>query len=284
MLCKSGRPKLTICCADLLRARPRSTLISPQLASRTSACATTSVFNNAPIRESLRDVMRTFSAPYNAGRIMLAARLSLVLARLQRRRMPMRTLAASAGSLVMACVLMQPAFAKIYKFKDANGSITYSQRQCPANQSTAKVLSTSKTYGSRKDCIWPAQFAEDTARAMLGGADVHAAFGACGGVNAISKGSVNIIIYVHQFSRNENISAQRIRTLSTAKCRAGGFGTVACADLPPSYTAALGGCEGDPVKDAKEDPAKPSGQTPGQTAAGAPAPAKPQASRLIAPL
>ena len=67
----------------------------------------------------------------------------------------------------------------------------------------------------------------------------------CGGVDALSRGTVNIIDYVHQLRRNDNISTARIRALSTAKCQAGGFGAVACVGLPPDYTSTLGGCTGD---------------------------------------
>jgi hypothetical protein len=111
----------------------------------------------------------------------------------------------------------------MYKCQDANGRITYSQRKCTAGQSAAKVFLISKQHGSRKDCIWPAEFAEDTAAKIQAGKTSQATMAECGGLDALSRGTVNIIDYVHQLRRNDNISTARIRALSKAKCQAGGF-------------------------------------------------------------
>lgn len=141
----------------------------------------------------------------------------------------------------------------MYKCQDANGRITYSQRKCTAGQSAAKVLQGSKQHGARKDCIWPAEFAEDPAAKMQAGRNAQATMAEYGGANALSRGTVNIIDYVHQLRCNDNISTARIRALSTAKCQAGEFGAVACVDLPPDYTSTLGGCTGDAADSCHND-------------------------------
>jgi len=133
--------------------------------------------------------------------------------------------------------------AGIYKCTDAEGAIIYSQTPCPNSQETVKVLeATSSQYPATVDCSYANKFARVTARSMKNGAGSNDIFNQYGGLDSLSKGTINLINYVYVYRLNEDISVDRIAGLTQAKCQAHSLGNVACEELPSSFTDGLGGC------------------------------------------
>lgn len=148
--------------------------------------------------------------------------------------------------LLLALGLSIPVAAKaeIYKCVAENGELTFSQAPCPEEGSKVTVMSS--TGGSSRDaadCEHARRFALTTAQQMRSGAQSTAIFDSYGGIDALSRGSVSLISYVFQFRTNDDISAERVSALATAKCQARAFGDVSCEQLPPSFTRRLGSCE-----------------------------------------
>jgi hypothetical protein len=80
---------------------------------------------------------------------------------------------------------------------------------------------------------------------MKAGIDSTTVFDRYGGLGSLSNGSVSLISYVFQYRTNDDVSAERVAALSTAKCQARAFGDVTCEQLPVAFTSRLGGCEAD---------------------------------------
>ncbi len=133
-------------------------------------------------------------------------------------------------------------FAKTYKCIDENGETTYSQRACPNDQKTDKVMGGGGKTAGMEDCKYARQFAEDTARRMQSGVDVHQTFDGYGGVDSISKSTLAIINYVYTYKDVSDVSAARIASLTAASCNAKAFGTVACEDFPQEFRISVNNC------------------------------------------
>ena len=146
-----------------------------------------------------------------------------------------------AIALIVVCASPADLRAQIYKCKDADGSLIYSQTPCSTEAPvTAK---SSSSGGSTLDCSYANKFAVATARTMQGGVASDQVFNSYGGLGALSKGSIGVVNYVYSFRTNDNVTAERIGGLAQAKCKAKGFGDVSCEALPLSFTESLGGCD-----------------------------------------
>lgn len=90
----------------------------------------------------------------------------------------------------------------------------------------------------RDVCAAAQRFSVDVAGRMRSGVSADREFNANGGIDAISKGMLNIINHVHSYRINGDISAARIGSLTFAKCKNGAFGKLSYADLPEQYDPA----------------------------------------------
>ena len=172
------------------------------------------------------------------------------------------------GLLFMTILLCSfDVYAGIYKCKDADGGLVFSQTPCPSTQKTLKVIDTKTSHESEPgECTYANKFAITTARAMKNGAGSDEVFNQYGGLDSVSKGTLSLINYVYVFRTNKDISIERIAALTQAKCQARGLGDVNCEELPLSFTDSLGGCdvEGEksaPERSVAEDPPSPTLQT-----------------------
>jgi hypothetical protein len=148
--------------------------------------------------------------------------------------------------LVLLSIAPFAAQAKVFKCVAANGELTFSQTPCPNEKSKVTEQRTgSRSDADPVDCEHARRFALTTAQEMKSGTDSSALFDRYGGLSALSKGSVSLISYVYQFRTNDDVSAERVAALSTAKCQARSFGDVSCEQLPVSFTDRLGGCDKD---------------------------------------
>lgn len=156
------------------------------------------------------------------------------------------------GSLIVFCALSvavgtPDARAEIYKCKEADGSLTYSQTPCPNNDTNVVVSETGTEYAiTVLDCRYANRFAQETANAMRDGAASTDIFDQYGGIDALSGGSISIINYVYVYRTKTNVSAIRIADLTEAQCLVAAMPNVACDDLPREFTDPLGGCDRDP--------------------------------------
>ncbi|MDH3273667.1 MAG: DUF4124 domain-containing protein [Gammaproteobacteria bacterium] len=143
--------------------------------------------------------------------------------------------------------------ADIYKCKDANGDVMYSQTPCK-KQKSKKIGNTASEKPEPKDCSFASRFAVTTARYMRAGSRSDEIFNRYGGLDALSKGSIGVINYVYSFRTNADVTEERIGGLAQAKCRAGSFGEVSCEALPRSFTEGLGGCDANDLVETQEPP------------------------------
>ena len=137
--------------------------------------------------------------------------------------------------------------AKMYKCIDENGDVTYSQTACQGDQTIDKVIGGQKQQSNLEDCKYAGQFSKVILRSMRAGNDADVVFDQYGGINALSKSSIAIINYVYSFKQTPDVSANRISSLTMAKCNARSFGDVACKDLPDDFQRTIGpyGCDED---------------------------------------
>lgn len=146
--------------------------------------------------------------------------------------------------LLAAVLLPLGVHADVYKCKDAQGSLTYSQVPCASPEKTEKVtgVETKDKESATAECDYAVKFALSAAGAMKNGAGSDELFDLYGGLDSLSKGSIGVINYVYEFRPNTAVTAERIAALTEAKCEAGSLGDVGCADLPTQFTHRLGGC------------------------------------------
>ncbi|MDH3428480.1 MAG: DUF4124 domain-containing protein [Gammaproteobacteria bacterium] len=159
--------------------------------------------------------------------------------------------------LAAGLLLNEGIWADIYKCKDDDGNLMFSQTPCARQESV--VVGPSESTKSDVDCSHANKFANTTARMMRRGFGSDEVFDYYGGLDSLSKGSVGVINYVYSFRTSAGVSLERIAGLAQAKCEARSFGNANCEALPTSFTESLGGCQAG----GEENPASPSAQEPG---------------------
>lgn len=135
------------------------------------------------------------------------------------------------------------AHADVYKCVGADGAVTFSQTPCPGEDVSIISRSVSTHSGDDTDCTHASRFALATAKTMRDGASSAELFSRYGGLDSLSKGTINIINYVYGYRANKDVSVERVAALTQAKCRARSLGDVSCGALPFTYTEQLGGCD-----------------------------------------
>jgi len=148
------------------------------------------------------------------------------------------------------------AHADIYKCKDPDGNVMYSQIPCK-DQAPESVGSTESKSANVMDCSLASRFAITAARHMRAGSRSDEVFNRYGGLDSLSKGTIGVINYVYSFRTNANVSEDRIGGLAQAKCRARSFGDVSCEALPPSFIEGLGGCDAEDWEEPSAEAAPP---------------------------
>jgi len=156
-----------------------------------------------------------------------------------------------ATSLLFALMIMltasvgNHAFAGIYKCIDSSGGISYSSRECPVEERTAKVMSNTGRSGSTVSCAVADPFIRKTATDMRKGLSSEDAFSQYGGLRRIPKPALNMINYIYTYEENLSAVPSRIIDLTLQKCSAGSFGVPTCNSLPASFINENGGCSAD---------------------------------------
>ena len=145
--------------------------------------------------------------------------------------------------LLMLAVAPAEVPAQVFKCKEADGTLTYSQTPCSSDPEPEIAAAPAEVAEELPDCSHARDFAFETARSMQGGVASAELFQAYGGVDALSRGTIGIVNYVYSFRTNEQVSAERIAGLTATRCQAQVFGDVSCETLPQQYTKRTGGCD-----------------------------------------
>ena len=133
---------------------------------------------------------------------------------------------------VVAFMLSTHAMARVYKCKDAEGNITYSQTPCAASSEQKQLSHSSNSKGvDAATCRMVGQAAHEVFSDVKAGKDAQVIINSYGGLNGINPRMLNLVNYVGSFRAHGNISRERVAQLSVTKCRSGGFGSITVDDL-----------------------------------------------------
>jgi len=149
-------------------------------------------------------------------------------------------ISANSLSLKLACLtcflalLLSSLYAnaRVYKCKDADGHITYSQTTCAVSSEQKQLSKTvKKTPVEASACRMVGQAASEIFSSVKRGKDTQTVLQTYGGLNGVTPLMLNLINYVSSFRLHDKISGGRVAQLSESKCRSGGFGTITVNDL-----------------------------------------------------
>ena len=155
-----------------------------------------------------------------------------------------RLLAACVVAGALLASMPDSAEAAFYKCVGADGSTTYNDTPCAADESAYR-LNRHARETARLDCRIASNFASDVVARMRQGASAPDVFLAYGGAQNLSEGARNLINYAYSFNEdNVQASAQRIVVLTTERCEAGLLGRALeqCDTFPSAFIQSFGNC------------------------------------------
>jgi len=152
------------------------------------------------------------------------------------------------------------ASAGIFKCVAADGSVTYSQRECEDSEKTAKILSNNGRSSPKLDCSVADSFIQTTITKMRDGVSSGDLFTEFGGMDTLSNFSLGAINYVYSYQGNLTTTTERVKELTMQKCAVGSFGVPSCYALPATLINQDGGCNREPATAAAK-PQKTSSQS-----------------------
>ena len=146
-----------------------------------------------------------------------------------------------AGALLSG--IPEQADAAFYKCVSADGSTTYNDAPCAADESTLRLSKNAREIAGL-DCRIAHNFAFDAVARMRQDDSVQQVFQAYGGVDGLSEDARNLINYVYSFETRTYTSAKRIVELTTERCEAGLLGKTLdqCASFPSEFIQRFGDC------------------------------------------
>ena len=136
-----------------------------------------------------------------------------------------------------------PAVAAFYKCVSADGSTTYNDAPCAADESTHRLNKNARNM-ARLDCRIARNFAFDAVARMRQDDSAMDVFRAYGGVTNLSEDARSLINYVYTFKNNARASVQRIVELTTERCEAGLLGKTLdqCESFPGEFIQRFDNC------------------------------------------
>ncbi len=149
-----------------------------------------------------------------------------------------------AVSIVFALPVTQmPAQAAVYKCVADDGSTTYNDTPCAANETIHRLSKTARSIDSL-DCRIARNFAIDAVARMHQDDTAENVFDAYGGVNQISVGARELVNHVFSFKADEKLSSKRVVELTVGRCESGLLGKTMdeCASFPSEFISRSGGC------------------------------------------
>lgn len=135
------------------------------------------------------------------------------------------------------------AQAAFYKCIGADGSTTYNDAPCAADESIQRLSSSARAL-NRLDCRIARNFAFDAVARMRQDDSAIDIFNAYGGADNISAETRELINYVFSFDSDQKTNAQRIVNLTVERCEAGLLGKTMheCSSFPQEFITRSGGC------------------------------------------
>jgi S1-C subfamily serine protease len=130
--------------------------------------------------------------------------------------------------LLIPLFAISPAHAKMYKCKNSDGTITYSDKRCKTKDSIERmdgvknVTAQGSSPGPEK-CEALKKFSTSVARGMQHGIASDVTFNNIGGINALETVMIEVVSYVYSFEHLKDIEPYRIGGLTYTKCMANGF-------------------------------------------------------------
>ncbi|MBI5460736.1 MAG: DUF4124 domain-containing protein [Gammaproteobacteria bacterium] len=153
----------------------------------------------------------------------------------------------TGGLLLITLLTCQTAWARAYRCTDAAGQVSYSQVPCTASQQGAQMRGVEEGQKQDRDlCRTARDLAMSAFEDMSNGIEPDAVMDQYGGVNYISHAALGVINFVASLRYNQDLTAQRVGSLTFARCREGGFGTLSEGDFPEIEPDAAPPQEGQP--------------------------------------
>ncbi len=139
----------------------------------------------------------------------------------------------TSGIALVVLLGATSADARVYRCTDAAGKISYSQVPCPVDQKSDEMRGVRSGAKQDKDlCRDARELAMQSFSKLGGGAEPSDLIDEHGGVNYITPATLSVINFVASLRYNEDLSSQRVGSMSFARCREGGFGKLSPGDLP----------------------------------------------------
>lgn len=140
-------------------------------------------------------------------------------------------------------VSQSPVQAAVYKCVAADGSTTYNDTPCAAEETIHRLSKTARKIDSL-DCRIARNFAVDTVARMRQEDTVEGVYDVYGGSQQINEGTRNLINYVFSFSTDPKLSSKRIIELTVGRCESGLLGNTMddCLSYPKEFISISGGC------------------------------------------
>lgn len=123
--------------------------------------------------------------------------------------------------------------ADIFRCKDSDGNITFSQLPCEKDETSNKLnIQAQKTdIPSEEACLEASKFSRPLYE-RIKQAETSSIIDELGGVNNLQPPVLNIINYIAIYRLDTRTSSQRIASLVDKKCQNGGFGIFTESDFP----------------------------------------------------
>lgn len=136
-------------------------------------------------------------------------------------------------SIILALTLSSTSMARVYKCKDSEGNISYSQTTCAVSTEQKTLHSSSGAPSvSAEVCQFASEYAGEVFSKIRRGRSVIDIINNNGGVNSIKPRLLGLINYVSGFQAYNKISASRVSQLTFTKCQNNGFGQMTLDDIP----------------------------------------------------
>lgn len=140
-------------------------------------------------------------------------------------------------------VAQSPVQAAVYKCVAADGSTTYNDTPCAAEDTIHRLSKTARKIDSL-DCRIARNFAVDAVARMRQEDTPENVYDAYGGTQQISEGARQLINHVFSFSANQQLSSKRIVELTVGRCESKLLGDAMddCLSYPREFISRSGGC------------------------------------------
>lgn len=163
------------------------------------------------------------------------------------------------GTLVACLAYSLAAEARVYRCTDATGKVAYSQVPCPNDQHSDQLRLGTKPRQDKDLCRLARDLGMRSFAQLQQGSEPGTLLDEYGGVDYIQPATLSVINFAASLRYNQDITPQRVGSLTFARCREGGFGQLQPGDLPEPAV-------GDPALDGLASPSEQASPSPDRPA------------------